>query len=206
MDNKFEKSKISGKKNLGYHSKTTYSKQSSIRSLKSNNKDQIRQKNDQKNNNYYTNIYKEEQSFHESVNKDFSKDDSKKIKSNKSDFFENDSNFEGINNGVRILVKNSKLKENTIYKDKLLQDQFDAEIHKNCTFKPKLNKNSIKIVQEKSFSSSRNEGSREFNLYEQAFEKAEKLNIKIRQYEEEKYLECSFRPSVNLMYLIFLKI
>ena len=83
--------------------------------------------------------------------------------SSRSDILESDSNFEGLNNGARILAKNSKLRENRIHRDKLLQDKFNAEIDKNCTFKPKLNKNSIKIVQDKSLSNSKVDCSREFN-------------------------------------------
>jgi hypothetical protein len=112
-----------------------------------------------------------------------------------------------IDNGKKLLMKHLKLKETVLKKDRMKysnQSQRDHEERIHCTFKPRLCKNSLKIIQDKSYLSVEHDTEKnDHDLYGckrgSSTKNVKLMNPKMRQYEEEKYIECSFRPSVNMI-------
>lgn len=112
---------------------------------------------------------------------------------------QNNSPEHRVNNGEKMFLKAVKLKQKNMKQNVEKYENF-SDLEKDmalCTFKPSLNKNSIKIVQNKSYLTV--DGNKDLDLYGQAAWKLEKMNQKKLQYEETKYADCTFRPSINLI-------
>lgn len=102
-----------------------------------------------------------------------------------------------INSGLKIHMKGIKYHEKELRKAvKGVKSKEEKELER-CTFKPKLNKNSMKIVQNKSYLSV--DGKRDLDLYSQAAWRQEKKAQLKSIYETEKYADCTFSPRINQM-------
>ena len=99
-----------------------------------------------------------------------------------------------INDGYKIHMKGIKVHERElkrVFKKKKMADKKEEEKY---SFKPKLNKKSIQIVQSKSQLSTTPREVELFNMVQ--FRKQKKTELKDK-WDRKKYQECTFSPRIN---------
>lgn len=102
-----------------------------------------------------------------------------------------------INPGLKIHMKGIKRHERELKKAMKRAKEKESEEGERYTFKPSLNQNSMKIVQNKSYLSV--DGKRDLDLHSQAAYREEKRAQLKSIYESEKYADCTFSPRINQM-------